>query len=35
MLTQNAKINAVNKTKVYCVYDELAENNYDKIQTSL
>lgn len=27
MLTQNAKINATNKAKVYCKYDEFTENN--------
>ena len=27
MLTQNAKINYINKSKVYCRYDEFTENN--------
>lgn len=27
LLTQNSKINAMNKTKVYCKYDEFTENN--------
>ena len=27
MLTQNAKVNYINKSKVYCRYDEFTENN--------